>query len=562
MSNKGSSLVKKLKYRNYEMYKYFSKALEILSVLNEKTYEAYIIGGAVRDMYLNVDFTDIDIATNATPQTIKKLFSSYDVDMQYEHLGSVVLKIDGFRYDVTTFRSEEYVKHRLKSIHYSKKLIEDVVRRDFTINALAMSLNMNVIDLVKGENDLAKKTIRVIGNGKSRFKDDPTRILRGFHLVSKFNFKIESKTEHAMVKNRQLLSELSNYKLITLLKKILSEKYSEVALKKMKSINVFKFLPKYAEWLKLIIKNKKLNYIEQFTLLFRILENIPVNTGFTHKELVEIKKIYELVDYVVNNEIEGMDIIQIGVDNLVQADKIASLLKKDYVAQGKNIKKIYKKLPVHSVRELKISVDEIRDLLKGDNSRISLITSELLLLVINGVIKNKYSELEEAAMTIIEGKEREYAVHEPINCYSEEVEENERILALLEHNKAETSKIGIIENTLIVNDSVEEKTEEIIDVYHEEIVENNLIHSDNDNNDTNNDFLKKDDDYTSALEKYKLDFNELYRIHKKNIFGELIVSELSEEEIAKQENIIREEVKKILIDRNELYKQLSDRGII
>ena len=125
--------------------------------------------------------------------------------MQYEHLGSVVLKIENFRYEITTFRSEEYVKHRLRAVHYSKKLVDDIKRRDFTINALAMTLNQNVIDIVKGEKDIQKRCIKVIGKGKNRFKDDPTRILRGIHLVSKLNFRIDRKTEFAMVMPSKLL---------------------------------------------------------------------------------------------------------------------------------------------------------------------------------------------------------------------------------------------------------------------------------------------------------------------------------------------------------------------
>ena len=293
MALKDNVLIKKLKYRNYEMYKYFDKALEILSLLNDKTYEAYIVGGAVRDLYLNMDFNDIDIATNATPQAIKNLFSNYEVDMQYEHLGSVILKIDNFKYEITTFRNEEYIKHRLKSVHYSKKLNEDVQRRDFTINALAMTLNKEIIDLVKGQKDIEKKVIRIIGKANNRFKDDPTRILRGLHLVAKLNFKLDLKTEHAMVKNRALLSELSNYKIITLLKKILIEKHKDVAIKKMKTMNIFKDMPKYSLWMKILSKYRKLNYIEQFTILFKLLGEIPINTGFSHKEIVEIKKLYE-----------------------------------------------------------------------------------------------------------------------------------------------------------------------------------------------------------------------------------------------------------------------------
>lgn len=572
MAIKENNLVKKLKYRNYEMYKYFNKALEILSLLNEKTYEAYIVGGAVRDLYLNMDFNDIDIATNATPQTIKSLFSNCDVDMQYEHLGSVILKIDGFKYEITTFRSEEYVKHRLKSVHYSKKLIEDVQRRDFSINALAMTLNQEIIDLVKGQKDIEKKAIRIIGKANNRFKDDPSRILRGFHLVSKLNFKIDLKTEHAMVKNRALLSDLSNYKIITLLKKILTEQYKDVAIKKMKSTNIFKDMPKYSSWMKILSKYRKLNYIEQFTILFKLLGEIPINTGFSHKEIVEIKKLYELSDYMVANEITPIDIIQLGLDNLLQADKIACALNKSYISQSKKIKKFNKKMPIHSARELKISVDEIKALLDGDNSKIGLITSELLLLVVNGIIKNKYSALEEAAIMIIEGKDKSYEIHENINPYVDQVEDNERIIALLEQNKEDQGKVGVIEEAEYTEPELIAKNEEIIDVENTdkmtepELIENVKISLQPEEKDFQIPLMQKDENSSSnddkLLQMYYEDFNELYRIHRKSVFDELVVSELNEEEIEKHEIRIKEDVRKILIEKNRNYKDLNDRGII
>lgn len=566
MAKKENALVKKLKYRNYEMFKYFNKALEILSVLNEKSYEAYIVGGAVRDLYLQIDFNDIDIATNATPQAIKNLFSNCDIDMQYEHLGSVVLKIDGFRYEITTFRNEEYVKHRLKSVHYSKKLIDDIQRRDFTVNALAMSLNQNVIDIVNGEKDLNKKTVRIIGRGKNRFKDDPTRILRGIHLVAKLNFKIDGKTERAMSKCGHYLQELSNYKIITLLKKILNEKYSDHAVALIKKMNLFKTMPKYSEWIKTILKTKKLNYIEKFAILFILLEDIPVNTGFSHKEIVEIKKIFELSDYLRNNEITPIDIIQLGIDNLLQADNVNAVLNKKYISQSKKIKKMNKKMPIHSVRELKISVDEIKALLDGDNSKISMITNELMLAVINGDIKNSYSSLEEAVLSIVDGKDKIIENYDNFNPYVDEVEDNERILSLLEQNKEFRSKEGEIIESNFEDVKTIDKDEEIIDIENSEKSDDSLLEN-----------VKivdsVDDTYTTYIEDnqtndHKIvemfynDFNELYRIHHKSVFDDLIVSELNEEEIEKYEIKIKEDVKKILIEKNSDYKYLNDGGII
>ena len=137
-----------LKHRNYDMYKYFKRGLDMIATLKEKTYEAYIVGGVVRDFVLNVDFNDIDIATSATPAAIKDIFSSCNIDDYYESLGTIVIKEAGFRYEITTFRTEEYVKFKIKDVHYSKKLVEDIIRRDYTINALALTPNLTLLVLL------------------------------------------------------------------------------------------------------------------------------------------------------------------------------------------------------------------------------------------------------------------------------------------------------------------------------------------------------------------------------------------------------------------------------
>ena len=212
-----------LKKRNYEMYKYFMRGLELISALKSKMYEAYIVGGAVRDYLLNIDFKDIDIATNATPEEVLDIFKDLDIDDRYASLGSVVIRENGFYYEITTFRNEEYVKYKIKDVHYSKRLVEDIIRRDYTINALALTPNLTIIDLVEGQKDLEKGIVRVIGSGKRRFQDDPSRILRGLRLVSKYNFSVETNTEKAMRKCRNCLKEISETKLTSELENIINE---------------------------------------------------------------------------------------------------------------------------------------------------------------------------------------------------------------------------------------------------------------------------------------------------------------------------------------------------
>ena len=172
---------------------------------------------------MNNEFNDIDIATNATPEQVRELFPT--VKMEYAHLGFVTLKEDGVTFEISTFREEVYDKPRKPSkIYYANNLVDDVKRRDFTINALALTDNYQIVDLVKGLRDIKKKKVRVIGKGKIRFKEDPLRIFRAYNIVARFNFKIAVLTEHAIKRSNKNLKDISNYQLsrVTLSKHVLS----------------------------------------------------------------------------------------------------------------------------------------------------------------------------------------------------------------------------------------------------------------------------------------------------------------------------------------------------
>ena len=135
---------------------YLKRGIEIIKTLTSFAYQAYLIGGVVRDYVMNNEFNDIDIATNATPEQVKELFPT--VKMEYAHLGFVTLKEDGVTFEISTFREEVYDKPRKPSkIYYAENLVDDVKRRDFTINALALTENYQVVDLVKGLKDIKRK---------------------------------------------------------------------------------------------------------------------------------------------------------------------------------------------------------------------------------------------------------------------------------------------------------------------------------------------------------------------------------------------------------------------
>ena len=171
---------------------YLKRGIEIIKTLTSFAYQAYLIGGVVRDYVMNNEFNDIDIATNATPEQVKELFPT--VKMEYAHLGFVTLKEDGVTFEISTFREEVYDKPRKPSkIYYAENLVDDVKRRDFTINALALTDNYQVVDLVKGLKDIKRKRVRIIGKGKVRFKEDPLRIFRAYNLVAILKLNLATK---------------------------------------------------------------------------------------------------------------------------------------------------------------------------------------------------------------------------------------------------------------------------------------------------------------------------------------------------------------------------------
>ena len=126
------------------------KSLELLKKIEEHGYEAYIVGGYVRDYCMNNESSDVDICTNAKPKDLIKIFD--DADLPKEKYGSVTLKHKNVRYEITTFRKElKYENRKPVEIEYTDELLEDLIRRDFTINSLCMDSNGNILDFFEGK---------------------------------------------------------------------------------------------------------------------------------------------------------------------------------------------------------------------------------------------------------------------------------------------------------------------------------------------------------------------------------------------------------------------------
>lgn len=182
-----------------------------VETLKANGFEAFLIGGSVRDFIMELPIGDIDITTNATPTQVKEVFKDFRVIETGIKHGTVTVLIDNEPIEITTYRSEgTYSDNRHPdSVCFSERLSDDVIRRDFTMNAIAFDFENGFCDLVGGIKDIESKTIRCIGDAETRFHEDALRILRALRFSSVLGFTIEENTKEAIHKCKELLSNIS-----------------------------------------------------------------------------------------------------------------------------------------------------------------------------------------------------------------------------------------------------------------------------------------------------------------------------------------------------------------
>ncbi len=176
------------------------KTQSVLDILAKNGFEAFLVGGCVRDMLMEKNPSDYDICTNALPAEIKSCFSAFkQIDLGIEH-GTVCVIFEGENYEITTFRCENSYKDKRhpERVEFVSSIEEDLKRRDFTINALAYSPQKGLIDQHNGLKDLESKTIRTVGNPYDRFEEDSLRLLRATRFSSTLKFNIETNTKSAI----------------------------------------------------------------------------------------------------------------------------------------------------------------------------------------------------------------------------------------------------------------------------------------------------------------------------------------------------------------------------
>ena len=203
---------------------------KIINVLQSAGYEAWAVGGCVRDSILHREPDDWDITTSARPEQVKVLFHR-TVDTGIQH-GTVTVLVDRVGYEVTTYRIDgEYEDSRHpKEVTFTASLQEDLRRRDFTINAMAYNEEAGLVDIFGGIEDISKKVIRCVGDAKERFTEDALRMMRAVRFSAQLGYDIEEATRLAICELSQTLEKISAERIRTELLKLLVSPHPELSL--------------------------------------------------------------------------------------------------------------------------------------------------------------------------------------------------------------------------------------------------------------------------------------------------------------------------------------------
>lgn len=197
---------------------------DVIRLLTDAGYEAYFVGGCVRDAIMGREAGDIDVATSALPQQVEAVFEGRTVIETGIRHGTVTLLYDGEPIEITTFRTEgEYTDRRHPDeVSFVTDIREDLARRDFTMNAIAMGEDGEITDPFGGRRDIEAGLIRAVGDPGERFSEDALRIMRAVRFAAQLGFAIEEETSRAMHEHRGLLADISKERIYAELKKIVA----------------------------------------------------------------------------------------------------------------------------------------------------------------------------------------------------------------------------------------------------------------------------------------------------------------------------------------------------
>ena len=395
-------------------------ALKILCMLKENGYEAYLVGGCVRDMYMDKMPNDWDITTSALPDEILSIFKPYFPVIEVgKRFGTIAVIINKTQYEVTTYRSDNDYKdsRHPQSVSFVRNLREDLLRRDFTMNTLCYNEDEGFVDLLGGKNSIATKTIECVGSPDKRFNEDALRIMRAIRFSAQLGFKIEENTALSIKNNAHLLKNISFERINTELCKILlSKDCGYRAISEYKEVFV-EILPELDETIKNeSIFNSVLSAMQRvksdtalevrLAILFYNLDDIESvlkTLKFSNSIIDCVKGLINCKNINIENNRPSIKRLlnRLGIENsrkFIKLTEIYTDCNLDY-AYG-IIDDVLINNECYLIKDLNINGSDLISLGVEKGNMIGRILEYLLDLVIDGKLENKSQELMKAVKKI------------------------------------------------------------------------------------------------------------------------------------------------------------------
>ncbi|MCJ0538173.1 CCA tRNA nucleotidyltransferase [Enterococcus cecorum] len=384
----------------------FKKALPVIGKLNQAGYEAYFVGGSVRDCILNLPIHDVDIATSAFPAEIKEVFEK-TIDVGIEH-GTVLVLHQDESYEITTFRTESTYQdyRRPDHVDFVRSLEEDLKRRDFTINALALNAQGQIIDLFHGLEDLQNKRLKAVGIAAERFQEDALRMIRGLRFVSQLGFDLEEQTQAAITIHAPLLSKISVERICIEFEKLLLGQNAQQAFQLFITTDCFKYCPQLAdkqhflqqmsEILRFPIQDLSVAWcllIDQLEIAIKHQKAFLKEWKLSNQRIHEVLLLREALEIIKQRPLDVLDYYQLNETCLTQLFYIAPFY--DLALSKESLLEHYRSLVIHSLKDLAINGN---DLMQALNRRGGLWLKETLAQCERAVLLKEVANEREALL--------------------------------------------------------------------------------------------------------------------------------------------------------------------
>lgn len=346
----------------------------ILDRIEKQGFEAFIIGGYVRDLLLKKKNYDVDITTNARPKDIKEIFKDYEIE--FLEYGNVSFNIGDYSFEITTYRKDiNYVnKRKPEKIEYVDSLEEDIKRRDFTVNTICMNKDGKIIDTLNAKEDIRKKVIKCVGDPYKKMEEDALRILRAIRISTILKFRLDDTLIDAIKKNKSGLKELSYTRKKEELNKIFLSSNKSRGVRLIKELDLLGELE-----LKNIDNVLKTNYPTGMWA--------TICCGaypFTKNEKVLIKEIDNLLLEDINDD-------KVLYKYGLYAINVVCDLKK---INKKKVVRRYENLPIKDKKDINITTEDICKVFnKEAGPFISEIIEDLEISILNKEVDNKKEDL-------------------------------------------------------------------------------------------------------------------------------------------------------------------------